>query len=281
MNGTLGVIKARVIGCLVGLAVLGGPSVAIAQGLDDATLQKCMAAIVLQHEDAKKLKFNGHEFNCKGLSGWQTTDGVTKVAGRLSHHLSGRPDDQVDWSFNLDDKGVVSDVDLRIERGGVQKLYRNLKLPEVVVSLPGGGQLPTSPAALSNLVDRQLMSWTGRMIDGSWEGAAQALVGGIGTQLSLARMSMRLNDVSRSPVYYYNIAPRENPDNGFSLAARGTDPASCRKACKDSAQCKVWSFQNRRRSDGKAGELHCKLFNQKQFDGFRNQTRSVSGRVRN
>ena len=253
---------------LAAVTVICGVGPALAGQLDEKALTRCMNVVALQTKDVKGLRFNRHKFNCKGVSGWKTTDGVTLIKGRLSHALAGRPDDQVDYSFELDSRGVVSNVRMNIKRGGAGAVVKRFRPPVIVQR-----GVPLNPDGMNDF-----FKWTGEVWDGSWESTAQSIVGGITTSFSYARAAAKSGEIGRKPIYHYNIAPREN---GPVRIAPGVKKLSaCRKACKDSSTCKVWSFQNRRQSDGRKGARHCKLYSEGRYRGFRVLTRSITGRVR-
>lgn len=257
----------RVAATLLAAALCAAAGTVDAAPLDEKKLQRCMESVVRVRGEAKGLGFEGHDFNCKALSYWKTTNGVTEIRGTLSHALTARPDDQVDWSFKLDANGVVRDVRLKIRRGGAGAIVKRLRPPVLVQR-----GVPLNPDGMD-----QFFRWSGEIWDGKWESKAHALVGGIAASLSYSRAAARENAIGRTPIYYYNVAPRERGPYRREIAK---NPAQCREKCVASRSCAVWSFQNRRMSDGKAGERHCKLFSSRQHDGFRSQTRSVSGRVR-
>lgn len=240
----------------------------LAKELNEKQLRRCMVPIVLQTKEVKKLKFNNHEFNCRGISGWKSTNGVTAIKGGLSHHLSYRPDDKINWSFKLNSSGKASDIKANIKRGGGGSVLKKIIPP---IAKYYGQKISEEQVGT-------FFKWTGKIWDGKWESTAEAIVGGIATHLSVARTAAKKGIISRKPVFYYNIAPRSSGPYRWHNAK---DVYSCRKACTKSSNCAVWSFENRKRSNGKKGELHCKLFSESQFKGFKSQTRTITGRVKN
>ncbi len=120
----------------------------------------------LHGPEVKKLSVFGHKFNVKPA--YVTRNGAkVTAAGQISHHLRWRPDDQV--YYNIDKEGgVIKSINMRIDGGGLAP----------IVGAILGAVLPVSGGSITD-IGRAL----GAVIDGSWEGAAKAIIVGVATQV--------------------------------------------------------------------------------------------------
>jgi len=113
--------------------------------------------------EKKLLKVFGHEFNVKPVE----RIGPTKAVGQISHCLSLRPDDQVYYTIEKVN-GTIRNIDVKINRGGIAPIAAP------IISALGQyyGGVAIRPGQVED-VGRKL----GAILDGSWERAAQALIG--------------------------------------------------------------------------------------------------------
>lgn len=77
----------------------------------------------------KFLVLNGHTFHVYKAEVITRPDGKTQfIGGKISHHLSWRPDDQIRYEINFVD-GVASEPNVQIDRGGVASVLKTIFAP--------------------------------------------------------------------------------------------------------------------------------------------------------
>ncbi|MFA2566066.1 methyltransferase [Bacillus wiedmannii] len=119
----------------------------------------------LNGPEVKKIKVFEHEFNVKEIEVVNLGGGKKYVKGQISHHLSFRPDDQFYYEFTVQDGKVVDKPVFNIDRGG----WTPFAAPLLSILAAYNG-IPVNPNDL-NALGQQL----GKVIDGSWEHAAQSI----------------------------------------------------------------------------------------------------------
>ncbi|MEH6892444.1 methyltransferase [Bacillus sp. JJ864] len=119
----------------------------------------------LHGPEVKKLKIFDHEFNVKEVEVANLGEGKTYVKGKISHHISYRPDDQFYYEFTVQDGKVIDGPKYNIDRGGLTPVAAPIL--SIIAAYNG---IPVNPNDL-NTLGQQL----GRIIDGSWEQAAQSI----------------------------------------------------------------------------------------------------------
>jgi hypothetical protein len=104
----------RVIGLLVlMLVVLGGTQAAEAQSTSN--FQKAGRALACQNAPSVgKINLNSHKFNAGGSKMYKSGG---RVHGRFNHHLTLRPDDDVDFSF-IEGNDSASSIKIEVNNGG-------------------------------------------------------------------------------------------------------------------------------------------------------------------
>lgn len=154
---------------LAGLAFTSLTSQARAESAAErrAALRRATDA-ALRGPEAKKLKVAGHEFNVKKARVVRGR-GTVIVRGQISHHLTLRPDDQLYYTIQKRG-GVVTSLDIKIDRGGLASYVG--KLAQHVVKIPMAGDKAES--AIRRL---------GGLIDGRWESAAELIVAAVALQV--------------------------------------------------------------------------------------------------
>ncbi|MES2883964.1 MAG: hypothetical protein V4709_04125 [Pseudomonadota bacterium] len=83
--------------------------------------------------EQKKLKLYGHEFNIKPMEITKFKGGVIKGIGRISHHLSKLPDDQIDYIITVKGDQIIS-IKTELETGGLGGVFEDL-LPLIDILL--------------------------------------------------------------------------------------------------------------------------------------------------
>ncbi|WP_002151134.1 hypothetical protein [Bacillus cereus] len=119
----------------------------------------------LNGPEVKKIKVFEHEFNVKPIEVVNLAGGKKYVKGQISHHLSFRPDDQFYYEFTVQDGKVIDKPVFNIDRGGFTPFVAPLL--SILAAYNG---IPVNPNDLNSL-GQQL----GKVIDGSWEQAAQSI----------------------------------------------------------------------------------------------------------
>jgi len=126
---------------------------------------------------ARFLNFSGHEFHIIPMD-CSVNGSRVSCQGRISHHLSHRPDDQVDYSIYATSGADEPQVQIMINRGGWAGLAGPVISAAVAVYSGGATIDPSSATGIFRAI--------GRVQDGSWEGAAETLIGTIAiTQQSM------------------------------------------------------------------------------------------------
>ncbi|EEM98597.1 hypothetical protein bthur0014_68310 [Bacillus thuringiensis IBL 4222] len=115
--------------------------------------------------EVKKIKVFEHEFNVKPIEVVDLGGGKKYVKGQISHHLSFRPDDQLYYDFTVKDGEVMGTPQYHIDRGGLTPFAAPLL--SIIAAYNG---IPVNPNDL-NTLGQQI----GKVIDGSWEHAAQSI----------------------------------------------------------------------------------------------------------
>jgi hypothetical protein len=119
----------------------------------------------LNGPEVKKIKVFEHEFNVKEIEVVNLGAEKKYVKGQISHHLSFRPDDQFYYEFTVQDGKVVDKPVFSIDRGG----WTPFAAPLLSILAAYNG-IPVNPNDL-NTLGQQI----GKVIDGSWEHAAQSI----------------------------------------------------------------------------------------------------------
>ncbi|NOG26300.1 hypothetical protein [Lysinibacillus fusiformis] len=115
--------------------------------------------------EVKKIKVFEHEFNVKPIEVVNLGGGKQYIKGQISHHLTLRPDDQFYYEFTVKDGKVTDTPKFYIDRGGFTPFAAPLL--SIIAAYNG---IPVNPNDL-NTLGQQI----GRVIDGSWEHAAQSI----------------------------------------------------------------------------------------------------------
>lgn len=139
-----------------------------------------MVQAALHGPELKKVKYIKHEFNVKKARITYPADGVTRIEGQLSHHLSFRPDDQFYYTIEKK-RGHIISVDFKIDRGGLAPYVGKL-----------AKEIPIVGVAHEEI--EQVIRKLGQKVDGSWESEAELIALAIAmrvdpeTRLDLVRM---------------------------------------------------------------------------------------------
>ena len=158
-------------------AAFAAPPPAEAQsrtGSDAATVQALKA--MFEGPEAKFLRVGRHEFHVKPARRERTRTGATVLRGQISHHLTGRRDEQIYYAVRVEGR-TIRQISIQVDRGGRPAALSVQPIQAVM----GGfvGELPIPP--------RPLWSVGGslnRLVDGSWEGSARYLVGHAAVRLA-------------------------------------------------------------------------------------------------
>ncbi|MBK3496286.1 methyltransferase [Viridibacillus sp. YIM B01967] len=134
------------------------------QPFAQSTLETAVQA-ALYGPEVKKIKVFEHEFNVKEIQVANLGEGKKYVKGQISHHLSFRPDDQFYYEFIVKDGEVIGKPEYYIDRGGLTPFVAPLL--SIIAAYNG---IPVNPNDL-NALGQQI----GKVIDGSWEHAAQSI----------------------------------------------------------------------------------------------------------
>jgi hypothetical protein len=137
-------------------------------------LEEAMRA-AMRGPEKKKLKIFDHHFNVKPVERQQNTpkNGQVTAIGHLSHHLSGRSDDQIYYRIVKEGDRIIL-IDRQITRGG----WAPIAAPIIAAA---GTYLTGAPIPRGQVeaIGRSL----GKAVDGSWEGAADFIIANVALRL--------------------------------------------------------------------------------------------------
>jgi hypothetical protein len=155
---------------LLGLVGLNGSAWAqrsapdLAKPLKNA--ERAMKAM-FEGPPVKKLRVVNHEFNIY-LAKSTVRGKIVTLEGRISHHLSFRPDDQIRYKI-VKVNGVITSVRYKVNRGGFSKLvkkYQRILDPMMKAKIP----------ILKSADMVEALKKLGRFYDGKWETALSRLL---------------------------------------------------------------------------------------------------------
>jgi hypothetical protein len=128
----------------------------------------------LRGPEKKKLKIFDHHFNVKPVEISRDTPskGQITVIGQISHHLSLKPDDQMYYRFTKDvyTNKIIGDIKREINRGG----YAGIAAPFIAAA---GTYLTGHPIPPDKV--EEIGRALGKVVDGSWESAADFIIGNV------------------------------------------------------------------------------------------------------
>jgi hypothetical protein len=113
----------------------------------------------LAGSEVKWVKVDGHVFHIKPVRIVRTGNKVS-ASGQISHHLSGRPDDQISYTIVKRGDRIIQASVTGIVRGGLASIFTEEGTDE-----------------------REAAQAAGRLIDGSWEGACRQIVAALAVSL--------------------------------------------------------------------------------------------------
>ncbi|MFT4142759.1 MAG: methyltransferase [Bacillus sp. (in: firmicutes)] len=126
-------------------------------------LNKAIQSTLLGPE-IEKLKVFDHEFNVSQAAIFKMGN-QTVVNGKMEHHLSYRPNDQIYYRFTKEN-GVIKGLEIKIERGG----WTKITAPILTILAPYFGMTITSERLT------QMGQQLGEIIDGKWENSMEAII---------------------------------------------------------------------------------------------------------
>jgi hypothetical protein len=158
--GRLAMKSLKNLAAVAGLVLAAMFSMASSASAQLSSIDKIVNS-ALNGPEIKKAKLSKHEFNIKKVKISDYVDGVIKIEGQLSHHLSFRDDDQFYYTFEKRD-GKITKAEFKIDRGGLA---------------PYAGKL-AKELPVVGLLQEEIESFTrrlGRKLDGSWEDEAESI----------------------------------------------------------------------------------------------------------
>lgn len=202
------------------------------QRLDDCVDRMLLGAT------KKKVRIRGHEFNCKRHSGWTKSGDFYKVEGRLSHHLTARPDDQVDYSFLVSSNGEIGGLTMKTKSGGFRK---------IVKAFDGFGKFDLK---IGTWYADKFLQGIGQKVDGSWRGTSSLIIGTMAIRIG---QSVRMAKAGRrgGSRHYWFVDRPGNDIRSVSLPKDKQRPEFCQNLCGNDRQCRAWTL-NKSHSTGKA-----------------------------
>lgn len=185
---------------LVAAALLTIVTLPAAHG--DERLEAAVSAAIDAGSEVRFVKVSGHEFHIKApIIRRFREDGMlkAKVSGRISHHLSFRPDDDYYYVMTIDQDGSLLEFSENINRGGLTSLFKETMLIRGESIYKPVRLIKQSPESVLDYIGQSI----GSKIDGNWEGAARtiaiAVASHIAEDLQPRRRDMR-NSNDAAPV---------------------------------------------------------------------------------
>lgn len=191
-----------------------------------ADIEDCVRSIFMG-EEVKGARVGNHDFNCKSASVYQHAfnEGELSFYGELSHRLSGRPDDQMSYTFDLEENGDIRDFDVSItSRGGISGLIDSNALTSIV---------------LSPISQMSKKSMTAKLNEAGWREAATIIAGTVAATMQESQINARRNSNNGSIEWMI-----DRPGGDYKRLVFGSTlrPETCRKQCNDDAQCRAWTY---------------------------------------
>jgi len=204
----------------------GAADAAVTLSRDDRLqIRRCVSHMLIGPQ-VNGVKLKGEGFNCKPVKAKLVGKNLV-VTGQLSHQLSYRPDDQVNYTMEFALDGTLIKGEASVEDGGVFKALRFLKL---------GLDLALDQIAAE--------------IDNDWKGYSQLILGGLQAQISrgLAESTNRFSTTYFMDRPYGDIRRVKLKSNnnfaGVDVSDRAPDSyvQACRFLCNAEAKCLAWTF---------------------------------------
>ncbi len=177
----------------------------------------------------KKVKVRGHEFNCKRYSRWTKSGDFYKVEGQLSHHLTARPDDQVNYSFLVSSTGEIGGLTMNTKSGGFRKIVNQL------------GGLGNTKMKIGTWYADKFLAAAGRAVDGGWKGSSSLIIGTMAIRIGQSVKLARSGNRGGSQLYWFVDRPG-NDIRSVTLRPGRDRPEFCQNLCGNTPNCRAWTL---------------------------------------
>jgi hypothetical protein len=142
----------------------------MSEKISEGTRQAIDAA--LRGPEVKRLNVHNHHFNVKKATITRTGNTIT-IAGRISHNVRGRPDEQVDYTI-LKEGTKVKDIQLNVSGGLGDWLSKLSTVFGYLSSDPRAQAAKGVVGASKPFVER-----AAKLLDGNWTGVVRYIIANI------------------------------------------------------------------------------------------------------
>ncbi len=157
--------------------------------------EKAMTA-ALDGPSKKKIKIEKHNFNVDMANITRVGNKIVVVGNadgkNISHRLKFRPDDQVDYAFEVVG-GQVKNLDIRVRKGSdktiklIKKVVKVIKLALEVKESIDQQQKADGAVVANDAANDAAFQETKRLLDGSWRGEARFMIANIALRASKSK----------------------------------------------------------------------------------------------
>lgn len=239
---------------------------------DKIQIRRCVGYMLFGPQ-TNGIEVKGQGFNCKPVTAKMNGSNLI-VTGQLSHQLTWRPDDQVNYTFEFAADGALAKSDVKVEDGGVVKVVGFLFGPGTAQIV-----LKDLPEVLSlgdvvSLVSDHAAS----KVNNNWIGYAQLMLAGLQAEISygLARNATAGVATYFKDYPYGDIRSVKLQDNSRHGGVRVRNeypfsfPTACASICRSYATCKAWTYTRHDRRCYAKNSTHGMLsFNAEAVTGLR------------
>jgi len=205
---------------------------------DRTNVRRCVEYILMGPQ-YNGISIGGQGFNCKPVGAITVLgDGSMEIGGQLSHQLTARPDDQVNFKIRVAANGRIQDIRQQIDRGGFTSL------PGRLWNATATWALPEWSIGLGSAIIDGVFSRLGGDIH-NWRTGADLIVTTVAMEFS---RSVQQRNLADAPAYFYDragsdLAQFDIKPNGAGLP--GARPGElleqvtrCQEACKRRQDCR-------------------------------------------
>lgn len=185
----------------------------VVENVIDAALQAALSG-----PERKKMKIYGHEFNIKPIA-ISSSGNLLIVKGRISHHLSIRPDDQFDYTVVVDPSQDATIVDFQytIDEGGITSLLQPI-LPTIASMVPY--------ADLSGADLESILRKVGNYVSGDWQSVAVSLATTFAVKAGQDHPTFKALRGTTSSGNITQVSPLGERTSGYTTQLRPSEASS-------------------------------------------------------
>lgn len=204
---------------------------------DRDALDRCIDTLIAGDKKVS-VKIKGHDFWCKAppINESHAQRGfyvfIKRFTGELSHKKRFRLDDQVRFSFNIDEKGNIANIEFYVGSNG----DFNQKTTSFDISAPQRNLPVRNWHADISTPQGSLF------LDGSWRGIARLIAASTAVRMSQSFKRMR-QPPGRSSLMLWNVDRNGKDYRTITLGKKNNSPLYCQNQCLAERQCRAWSYR--------------------------------------